>query len=43
LAKDPGQRTDVSAQLPGIAARLKKKLLEINANVMADAHDWHLK
>jgi arylsulfatase A len=37
LAKDPGQRTDVSAQLPGIAARLKKKLLEINASVMADA------
>ena len=43
LAKDPGQRTDVSAQLPDIADRLKKKLLEINASVMANAHDWHLK
>jgi len=39
LAKDPGQRIDVSAQLPDIAARLKKKLLQINASVMADAHD----
>jgi len=43
LTRDPGQRTDVSVQLPGITARLKKKLLEINASVMADAHDWHLK
>lgn len=41
LAKDPGQQTDLSAQLPYVFARLKKKLLEINASVMADAHDWH--
>ncbi len=43
LARDPGQQTDLSAQLPDVFARLKKKLLEINASVMADAHDWHLK
>jgi arylsulfatase A len=41
LAKDPGQQTDLSHQLPDVVARLKKKLLEINASVMADAHDWH--
>jgi len=43
LARDPGQQTDLSAQLPDVFVRLKKKLLEINASVMADAHDWHLK
>ena len=43
LARDPQQKNDLSAQLPGVLARLKKKLLEINASVMADAHDWHLK
>jgi arylsulfatase A len=43
LAKDPGQQTDLSAQLPDVLTRLKKKLLEINASVMLDAHDWHLK
>jgi len=42
LAADPRQETDVSAQHPDIVARLKKQLLEINASVMADAHDWHL-
>jgi hypothetical protein len=40
LAKDPGQQTDLSAQLPDVLARLKKKLLEINASVMADAPEW---
>ncbi len=43
LKNDPGQQTNLSAQFPDIAARLKKKLLEINASVMADAHDWNLK
>jgi arylsulfatase A len=43
LYRDPQQRHDLSAQLPDVVARLKKKLLEINASVMADAHDWHLK
>jgi len=41
LAKDPGQRTDISGRFPNVLARLKKKLLEINASVMADAHNWH--
>jgi arylsulfatase A len=40
LAKDPGQKTDVAAQFPDVVARLKKKMLEINASVMADAPDW---
>jgi len=43
LIRDPGQQTDVSSEFPNIVARLKKKLLEINASVMTDAHDWHLK
>jgi hypothetical protein len=43
LAKDPKQQQDLSAQLPDVVARLKKRLLEINASVMADAQDWHLK
>lgn len=41
LSRDPQQKNDLSGQLPDVLARLKKKLLEINASVMADAHDWH--
>jgi len=40
MARDSGQKTDVSKQHPEIVARLKKQLLEINASVMADAPDW---
>jgi len=40
LTTDPRQQTDLSSQLPGVVARLKKKLLEINASVMADAPEW---
>jgi len=40
LSTDPGQQNDLSAQLPEVTARLKKKLLEINASVMADGPDW---
>ena len=36
LTRDPGQQTDISTELPNIVARLKKKLLEINASVMDD-------
>jgi len=43
LTKDPGQQNDLADKLPEVAARLKKKLLEINASVMADGADWHLK
>jgi len=40
LARDPGQQKDLSAKLPDVLARLKKKLLEINASVMTDAPEW---
>jgi hypothetical protein len=40
---DPGQTKDVSKQHPEIVAKLKQQLLDINASVMADAPDWHLK
>ncbi len=40
LAKDPGQQSDLSTEFPDVLARLKKKLLEINASVMADAPEW---
>jgi len=40
LAKDPRQQKDLSAKLPDVLARLKKKLLEINAGVMTDATEW---
>jgi hypothetical protein len=42
LDKDPGQQTDVSAQFPEIAARLKKQMDEFTASLMADGPDWHL-
>jgi arylsulfatase A len=40
LAKDPGQRTDLSLQLPDVADRLKQQLLTINASVMTEAPNW---
>jgi len=40
LTNDPGQQTDVSTEFPNVVARLKKKLLDINASVMADAPEW---
>ena len=40
LAADPGQQTDISAKFPKLLARLKKKLHNINANIMADAPQW---
>ena len=43
LSKDGKQQNDISAQQPEVLARLKKKLLEINKSIMADAYDWHLK
>jgi arylsulfatase A len=42
LSTDQGQQNDLSAKLPEVHSRLKKKLLELNANVLADGHDWHL-
>ena len=43
VASDPVQQTNLFTKLPDVAARLKKKLLEIHASVMADAPDWVLK
>jgi hypothetical protein len=43
LSRDPGQEQDLSKQHPEVLARLVKRLLEINASVMAEAPDWHRK
>jgi arylsulfatase A len=43
LVDDPAQQHDLSAQQPAVLARLKESLLQINASVMADGPDWHLK
>ena len=43
LVKDRQQTHDLAVEQPELLSRLKKKLLEINASIMADAHDWHLK
>jgi arylsulfatase A len=42
LKSDPNQTTNIAAEHPEFLARLKVKLLEINASIMADGHDWHL-
>jgi arylsulfatase A len=42
LKKDPQQTTDIAAQNPELVTRLKTKLLEINASIMSEGHDWHL-
>ncbi|MCL4206535.1 MAG: sulfatase-like hydrolase/transferase [Pirellulaceae bacterium] len=41
LEADPGQTTDLAEAHPEVLARLKARLLEINASVMADGTDWH--
>ena len=47
--KGPSVTADMAKQLiyPLMSddnlAKLKKQLLQINASIMADAHDWHLK
>ncbi|QDT07358.1 Arylsulfatase [Rubripirellula lacrimiformis] len=41
LRNDPGQQHDLATQMPERLQRLKKKLLEINASVMADGVDWN--
>ncbi len=43
LAKDPNQTTNIANRFPEKLGELKKKLMEINASVMADGPDWHLK
>jgi arylsulfatase A len=40
LKADPLQTKDISRQLPEVTERLKKKLLALYKDVMADAPDW---
>jgi arylsulfatase A len=42
-SNDPEQKADLSSQFPDIVARLKNKMLEINASVLADGPDWVVK
>ncbi|WP_345318996.1 sulfatase family protein [Novipirellula rosea] len=42
LEKDRSQTTNVADEFPETLARMKQRLLQINASIMADAHDWHL-
>ena len=42
LRKDRGQTQDLSAKDPERIQAPRKKLLEINACVMADGHNWRL-
>ena len=43
LESDPLQKKDISKQRPKVTERLKKELLELYKDVMADAPDWNLK
>jgi len=43
LKEDRAQTTDLSAERPEVLERLKRELLKINASIMADGADWHLK
>ena len=43
LKTDPQQKKDISKQRSKVTERLKKKLLVLYKDVMADAPDWHLK
>ena len=43
LKADPSQKKDISKQSPEVTERLKKKLLTLYKDVMADAPDWHSK
>lgn len=42
LTTDPNQTTNIADKHPALLARLKNKLLKINASIMSDGHDWHL-
>jgi arylsulfatase A len=41
LRNDPGQSTNLAGDNPELFARMKTKLLELNASIMSDAADWH--
>jgi arylsulfatase A len=40
LKNDPDQTTDLAKDQPGRVGEMKKKLMEINASVMADGVVW---
>ncbi len=42
LEADPSQEHDIASSHQELVERLKKKMLEINASIMADGSDWHL-
>ncbi|WP_013627848.1 sulfatase family protein [Rubinisphaera brasiliensis] len=41
LEADPQQTTDLAAEKPELAKRMKQQLLDINASIMNDGADWH--
>lgn len=43
LKNDPAQTKDLFSEKPELAEKMKKRLLEINASIMADGEDWHLR
>ena len=43
LKTDPQQTRDLAAEKPQLVKRMKKSLLDINASIMSDGRDWHLK
>ena len=43
LEADPSQTEDLAAAQPERLEQMKAALLKINASVMADGTDWHLK
>ncbi|MDA7633390.1 arylsulfatase, partial [bacterium] len=43
LENDPGQTNNLADEQPERLRRLKQQLLEINASVMAEGEDWHLR
>ncbi len=43
LVQDPKQTTNLAESKPAILDRMKRQLLEINASVMAEGEDWHLR
>ena len=43
LSRDPKQTRDLSGEQPERLEQMKTKLLQINASIMSDGADWHLK
>lgn len=43
METDPSQKTNVADANSEVLSRLKAELLEINASIMADGPDWHLR